>query len=169
MLEQVCKHIAETWTSDRPLIFLVLGSQDADQQFGEIQVRHIPFQSDSTKVARFYQAADIFIHAAKSDNFPNTILEAFACGKPVIATDVGGISEQIDEGGSGYLIPPSDVSAMAFRITQLLQDKALRDRLGRQASEIARQRFDLKIQTATYLAWYQEIIERWKEIAAPIP
>ena len=48
------------------------------------------------QLATYYQAADFLVHATKTDNFPTTILEAFACGLPVIGTDVGGVPEQIE-------------------------------------------------------------------------
>ena len=61
----------------------------------------------------YYQAADIYIHAAKADTFPNVVLEALACGLPVVATAVGGIPEQIDHERTGFLVPPGDAAGMA--------------------------------------------------------
>ena len=46
-------------------------------------------------VAPYYQAADVYLHAAKADNFPRAVLEALCCGTPVVATAVGGIPEQV--------------------------------------------------------------------------
>lgn len=159
-IEQAVKLLTEHAT-DRPIVLVALGSQDKDEQFGQIQIRHIPFQSDSAQVAEFYRAADIFLHAAKAENFPNTILEAFACGKPVIATDVGGISEQVAEGVTGWLIPAGDANAMAERILRLMRNKELHTQMATNAVVVAQQRFDLKLQVDAYLAWYQHILEQW--------
>ena len=74
---------------------------------------------------------------------PTTILEALACGTPVVVTAVGGIPEQIEDGITGYLTPPGDAEAMAARIVQLFEDDGLRARVGVQAAEDARKRIDL--------------------------
>jgi glycosyltransferase involved in cell wall biosynthesis len=90
---------------------------------------------------------------------PNTVLEALACGTPVVATAVGGIPEQVKDSVTGFLAPPGDVEAMAETIVALLTDDALRRRLGENAARDARERFDLWRQVETYLKWYKELIE----------
>ena len=89
------------------------------------------------------------------------MLEALACGTPVVATAVGGIPEQIEDGVTGFLTPKGDSKTMAVRIQQLLDDEALGSRLSTSAAKTARQRFDLEHQADTYLAWYNEIAENW--------
>ena len=110
------------------------------------------------KYIRYYQAADIYIHAAKADNFPNTVLEALACGTPVIATDVGGIPEQIDDGKTGFLVPPGNPKEMAAAMQKILQDTSLHHQMSLQAAETARRRFDVNQMVAEYLKWYREIL-----------
>jgi glycosyltransferase involved in cell wall biosynthesis len=111
-------------------------------------------------VARYYQAADVYVHAARADTFPNTVLEAQACGTPVVATAVGGIPEQVEDGRSGYLVSAGDAPALAERLTQLLSDTELRGRMGIQAAEAARRRFDLSRQADAYLDWYRMLVHR---------
>jgi glycosyltransferase involved in cell wall biosynthesis len=120
----------------------------------------VAYQRDSVVVADYYRAADVYLHATRADTFPNVILEALACGTPVVATSVGGIPEQIEEGVTGFLTPPGDARAMATRIEQLLSDDALRRRFAAAAIESARRHFGLDRQINDYLAWYQEIIAR---------
>ncbi len=79
----------------RPLLLLALGESAPPEHIGSATVRYVPFESDPRRVAAYYQAADVYVHAARADTFPNTILEALACGLPVVATAVGGIPEQI--------------------------------------------------------------------------
>lgn len=144
-----------------PVLFLALGGKEAGvERIGNVDVQTIPFQSDTARVAQYFQAADIFLHAAHADTFPNTVLESLACSTPVVATAVGGIPEQIEEGETGFLVPPQDPSALAQKICKLLQDKILRRYMSVQAAAVAKREFDLERQVDEYLDWYEEILTR---------
>lgn len=152
--------VSERFQGQR-VILLVVGEGGRTEQLGNGEIRFINYETDLRTVARYYQAADVYVHAARSDNFPNTVLEALACGIPVVATAVDGIPEQVDDGHTGFLVPGGDAEGMAARILQLLSDDVLRRQMGAQAVEVARRRFDLRQQVHTYLDWYQQIISRW--------
>ena len=139
-------------------MFIALGEEASPGYAGQAEIRFVPYQRDSTIVAQYYQAADVYIHAAKVDTFPNTVLEAMACGTPIVATAVSGIPEQIEDGITGFLIPPGDPQAMADRILKLLTDQELHNRIARRAAEVARERFDLDRQVKDYISWYEKII-----------
>ncbi|MBJ6725363.1 glycosyltransferase [Geomesophilobacter sediminis] len=140
----------------RPLL-ICLGEEGETRVAGGAEIRFVGYQGDPHRVARFYRAADVYLHAAHADTFPTTVLEALACGTPVIATAVGGIPEQIDEGESGFLVPPGDPGAMAERIRQLQGNPALRCRMGEYAAAAARRRFSLTRMVDDYIDWYQMI------------
>lgn len=141
-------------------ILIVLGESAGSEGFENCEVRFVPFEQDRRVIARYYQAADVHVHAAKSDTFPNTVLEARACGKPTVATAVDGIPEQVEEGRTGFLVPAGDADAMASRVVQLLENDTLRAQMGVAAAETASRLFDLHSQATTYLDWYQQIIEQ---------
>jgi glycosyltransferase involved in cell wall biosynthesis len=141
------------------ILFVALGEGGEPEQIGHAQIRFVPFTKDPTAVARYYQAADVYLHAAKADTFPSTVLEALACGTPVVATAVGGIPEQIDEGVTGFLAAAGDVEGLANRVIQLLSDENLRKKLGQEAVRVARKRYDVLNQARAYLDWFEEIIE----------
>ena len=153
-IEIVAEH-----TLQRPLLFLALGEDAPPEQIGRARITFIPFQQDAATVAQYYQAADMYVHAARADTFPNTVLEALACGTPVIATSVGGIPEQIDHARTGLLTPSEDPHSLSEAILTMLQDRIRLDEMGRQAVDDARQRFDLGRMADDYLRWYQEILE----------
>ena len=69
--------------------------------------------------------------------FALTGLEALACGTPVVAIDSGGITEWLDDGVTGFVVQWGDVSALAARVRQLLEDNLLVERLGRQSQQHA--------------------------------
>lgn len=144
------------------MLFIVLGEDGPTERFDQAEICFVPYLTAPEAVARYYQAADVYVHAAKVDTFPNTVLEALACGLPVVATNVGGIPEQIEDGVTGFLVPPADASAFASRIEQLLVDDALRRRMSAEAVRAARERFDLNCQASRYLEWYKAILESGK-------
>ncbi len=145
---------------DRTLIFLVLaGSESSTERLGRLDVRFIGYQSEAI-VADYYRAADIYIHAAKIDTFPLAVLEALSCGTPVVATAVGGIPEQIDHGGTGFLSGLGDVGSLAQQVITLLEDVDSRRGMGKQAGIVAQQRYGLPQMLQSYLDWYTSILER---------
>jgi glycosyltransferase involved in cell wall biosynthesis len=146
--------------SDRPLLFVGLGADVPSERIGRAELRFIPFTQDRQTIVNLYQAADVYLHAAKADTFPTAVLEALACGTPVIGTAVGGIPEQIDHGRTGFLTPPGDAEAMAAYIKQLLTDRNLHTQFGSAAAEDAARRFGVPRQVRAYLDWFEEIRAR---------
>lgn len=143
---------------DIPLVFVCLGEQAETERIGRAQLRFDAFQDDIRKVVAYYRAADIYLHAARADTFPSTVLEAMACGLPVIATAVGGITEQVQNGITGLLAPPADGGALAAAAGRLLSDASLRERMGAAAIEVADNCFDQDRMISDYLTWYERIL-----------
>jgi glycosyltransferase involved in cell wall biosynthesis len=141
------------------LTFIALGEDAPSEMIGKARIDFIPYQSDQHRVARYYQAADIYLHAARAETFPNTILEAMACGRPVIATSVGGIPEQVTDGETGFLTLPGDPRMMAEKIQLLIHDASLRTEMGMAGYAAVQEKFSLIKQTKEYLAWYKKILE----------
>ena len=81
---------------------------------------------------RYMAAADVFALSSLWEGFGNVVVEAMACGAPVVATDCPhGPAEIIDEGNSGLLVPPADAQALADALLRVLRDSSMRDRLSR--------------------------------------
>jgi glycosyltransferase involved in cell wall biosynthesis len=157
VLRAVVACVAQRLAPSR-VLFMALGDSAANESVGEAQIRFVPYQSDPRVVAAFYQAADVYVHAARAENFPTTVMEALACGTPVVATAIGGIPEQISDGETGFLTPPQDAIMMTNRIIELLTNQELHKRMQEQASAVARRCFDLSHQVNTYLTWYQHVL-----------
>lgn len=144
----------------RQLVMVCLGEAAPHEQRGAVTLWFAGFERDPARVALYYQAADVYLHAARAEAFGCTIAEAMACQTPVIATAVGGIPELILEGKTGWLTPPGDAAAIAARLPQLLADREKLRTLGEQAAAHARAHFDLNQQVESYLAWYREMLAR---------
>lgn len=92
-----------------------------------------------------YDAADIVCQASRwQEAFGQVIAEAMACGKPVVATRVGGIPEVIQDGKSGFLVDKGDSRALAERILQIAGDRNLQLEMGRAGRSVAREKFELE-------------------------
>ena len=137
---------------------LVVGEKGEPITFDNGEIQFVAYQHDQRTMARYYQAADVYVHAAKSDTFPNTVLEALACGLPVVATATDGIPEQVEDGCSGFLVPAGDVEAMAGRVQQLLKRDSLRTSMGAMAADSGARSFSMQQQVQTYLDWYEQIL-----------
>lgn len=142
---------------ERDIVLVALGEGGPAERIGGAEIRFVPYQRLPETVARFYQAADVYVHATHADSFPTSILEALACGTPVVATAVGGIPEQIEEGSSGFLVEPGKAEQLARRIALLLKDEGRRREMGATAAKVARNRFDFRCQVDAYLDWYTEL------------
>jgi glycosyltransferase involved in cell wall biosynthesis len=88
-----------------------------------------------------YRRCDLFVLPTLSDNTPVTLMEAMACGLPVVATAVGGIPELVVPGVTGRLVPPGDTPALAAAMEGLLADKDARGRMGAAGRNVAETRF----------------------------
>ncbi|HEX9960008.1 MAG TPA: glycosyltransferase family 4 protein [Pyrinomonadaceae bacterium] len=106
-------------------------------------VEHLGAVSLSERIG-FYQKADIFVLPTYAEAMPMSVIEAMAAGLAVIATNVGGIPELIEDGADGILFSPGDAKALADIISLLLENKNIRLSLGEKARQKAREQMDFK-------------------------
>lgn len=97
----------------------------------------------SELVPVFLELADVFVLASIFDAFPSAIVEAFAAGKPVVATRVGGVPEIVEDGVNGYLVPRMEPRTLAEKIDSLLEDEDKRRSFGREGQRRVAERFTL--------------------------
>ncbi len=95
-----------------------------------------------TRIPEIINDHDVFILPTFVESFPNVLLEAMACGKPVIATKVYGIPEMINNNYNGILIPLKDTSAIVEAILSLIESPKRRKELGIRARETVQEQFD---------------------------
>jgi glycosyltransferase involved in cell wall biosynthesis len=92
------------------------------------------------------------------DGIPNVLVEAMACGLPVVTTGVSGIPELVVDGVNGLLVPADDPEALAEAVARVHRDPALAERLGRAAQAAVRQRFDGERLTARLAVLFQPLV-----------
>ncbi|MGN0878497.1 MAG: glycosyltransferase [Oligosphaeraceae bacterium] len=129
----------------------------------EGRLRCLPFVSERETLADYYRAADVFWHAANAEAFGKTVAEAMACGTPVIATPVGGITDQLREGENGFAATPHDPDSFVRQTLALLAlPPEARQRLRRGAARMG-QSFSLERQADSFLKLYEELLESTKD------
>lgn len=99
----------------------------------------------------------VILPSISNEDFPNVILEAMSLSKPVIATNIAGIPEQIVDNKTGYIVPSKSEIALAEAIKQLSGDKNLREAMGRAARIRYRYFFTTEVAIARYLAFYHSL------------
>ncbi|MFI5096706.1 MAG: glycosyltransferase family 4 protein [Candidatus Acidiferrales bacterium] len=130
---------------DHPALRLcVVGSDAAAAFLPQMQLLHlsdrVKFFAESPEILAFYAAADIYAAPSLEDSFNLPVLEAMACGIPVLVSRLAGISEYIADGVDGILLQePGDPNALAGSLSSLLQQPELRRSLGENAARQARQ------------------------------
>jgi len=105
-------------------------------------------------VDRLLAAADLFVQPSRSEGLPLAVLEAMGAGLPVVATRVGGMGEAIVEGETGLLVEPGQPDRLADALRTLLDDEALRRRMGQAARARAQAEFSVETMARRYLALY---------------
>ena len=105
---------------------------------------------------------DVFALASvsRSEGLPTAILEAMACGLPVVASDVGAVREAVGDGATGFVVPPGDVSALAAALARLLGDAGRRAAFGTEARRRAVECFDVERCAQTHLAAFSRALAR---------
>lgn len=100
------------------------------------------------------QKADVFLLSSLSEGISNAVLEAMACGLPVVTTDCGGMREAVTDGVEGFVVPVRDVVAMAARMREIHCDQLLRQKMGRLGRERIVRHFALQQQVQDFADLY---------------
>lgn len=106
--------------------------------------------------------SDVIVLNSIYDAHPGVVCEASACGKPVVASDVGGIPELVDEGVTGYLIPPRDVKSLTDSLLHLLSDAALCKEMGLMGRKHMEKNFEINCLTRKLETVYGKLLGRQK-------
>ena len=131
-----------------------LQHQAADLGVGD-RLRFVGRQS-SEEIPHWMAAADVLVLPSRSEGRPNVVLEAQACGIPVVATAVGGTPELVRDGETGLLLEPDDPQALATAIDRLRSDGGLRERLVKAGREQAA--------TLTWAASAEQMAEIYRDV-----
>ena len=125
---------------------------------------HIPIYSlgpidDEFQIALAYSAADVFVLPSLQDNLPNTVVEAMACGVPVVGFDVGGMPDMVEHKKTGFLAKSKDVGSLLEGIKWVISSSERHTQLSEKCRTKVESQYELENQARTYNKLYESIIE----------
>lgn len=149
----------KNFRDDSRVHFLTVGREMPSGDLGQ-RVTSIDAVTDDEKLSSIYSAADVFVLPSLQDNLPNTVLEALACGVPIVAFDSGGVPEIVKAGETGRVVPVGDVKGLGAAIAALLENSGERLKMSELGRRSAVQNYSLEIQAKRYEALYSEVVAR---------
>jgi len=120
--------------------------------------RHVGQVADEATMARLYNAAAVLAIPSQEDNLPNIMLEAMACGLPVVGSAVGGVGETVRSGQTGLLAEAGDSQGLAQIISRLLTDEAARRQMAQNCRQRAQRDLSLSATGEAYMQLYRRLV-----------
>jgi len=129
-----------------------------ESQVNDCDLEHlVTFVGTVTDVKPRLHAACVYVLPSRSEGLSVALLEAMACGLPVVATRSGGPSDVVEDGINGLLVAPEDPEALARAVNKILDDPHLARRLGREARKTVEKKYSLQSVTDRYVKLYEEL------------
>jgi len=123
----------------------------------DIEIKQMGYLKDKNDISDLYNLADIFCISSLDDNFPTTVLEAMACGVPVVGFHVGGIPEQVTE-GCGIMVKSKDIKALGKAIGRLLTHDEMRKNFGENCRKRVLKNYTIEKFTDNYIKVYNDTL-----------
>lgn len=121
---------------------------------------NVIFAGFRTDMPEIISIMDISLLSSLREGLPNVLIESMAMSKPIVATDVGGVSELVINNKTGFLIPPRDSTALSDVVIELLEDKEKAEKFGEAGREYVEQKFSLTQMVSKYENLYTQIAEK---------
>jgi glycosyltransferase involved in cell wall biosynthesis len=116
------------------------------------------------KLPLYYSAADVFAAPTLADNLPYTILEAMGCARPVVASRVGGVPEEVEDGVTGYLVPPGNSHALGETLLTMLDNPEKVVEMGWAGRKRIEQIFNMENIIRRHEELYTDIVSRFRKV-----
>jgi len=129
----------------------------------------LQFPGQQRDMDPWYRQMDVYTHTSRSEGLPKAVLEAMAHSLPVVAFDVGGISEAVAHGECGFLCPEDDLDSYCSALLRLLRDPALARRFGAAGRSLVEQKFSPRIMADRVMALFDQVLSSRQREAVPLP
>ncbi len=162
---QAVKALTELDTGDFELHLVGQGEQRPHLErlvadLGLARLVHFHDWVPRDQIADHYRRADVFVTATTWEGMPNTVLEAMACGLPIVGTRASGLTELVHEGVNGYLVPLENINQLAAELARLIDNGYERRRMGRESRKLVERQFAWDQIAAQYVDVYQRVLDK---------
>ena len=114
----------------------------------------------SDEVIKRLQSSDIYISTSAAEGLSNAVIEADACGLPIVAFECEGMNEVVEDGHNGFIVPFGDLEAMAEKVRILNNDRQLIESMGRDGAMMSAQKFDYRIHIQKMSEFYKSVCSK---------
>lgn len=159
-LKKALKELADS-IDGNDYSLIIFGSEGYGADELDLPVQYLGRLNDDETLALAYSAADVMVVPSRQENLPNTAVEATACGTPVVAFDIGGLSDIVTHQRNGYLAEPYDPGDLARGIEWVLE-YGDNQKLSENARNKALENFDLDKVAKQYISLYRKVINKNK-------
>jgi glycosyltransferase involved in cell wall biosynthesis len=159
LVEALRRLAADGWAK-RAMLVVFGAKPDGEIPDCGIPTRFVGHISNDDDLSRLCAAADVMATPSLQEAFGKTLIEAMACGTPVVAFNTGGPVDIVEHSENGYLAMPGDTADFAAGLAWCLDDDRRRATLAERARNAAEQRFDISVVAARYRALYSRILAR---------
>jgi glycosyltransferase involved in cell wall biosynthesis len=144
----------------RPRTLCLLAGEGGERWQAQvpIPVRRLGFIDDPQLLAAAYRAADVFLAPSLLENLPNSVLEALASGVPSVAYDTGGMGDAVRHLETGWLAAQGDLAGLTEGVRHLVEDDALRKRLGAECRRLAEREYARDLEARRFESLYREVL-----------
>ena len=148
-------------TLKKETVLLILGNNgEVISEAVGIQTVNLGYVESDRLKSIAYCAADLFIFPTRADNLPLVLQESMACGTPIVSFKVGGVSDLVRPGITGYLAQPEDAQDFSNGIVQLLEAESLRAWMSQNCRAIALAEYSLELQVQRYIELYHYVLQK---------
>ncbi|MDP0489565.1 MAG: glycosyltransferase [Verrucomicrobiota bacterium JB023] len=140
----------ERWKAQK-IVVVFLGGASPEVSNPRVETISLGYLHDDVTKALAYSAADLLVHPAPVDNLPNVVLESFACGTPVAAFDIGGLSDMVRPGETGWLAGMPESGALMEMLLTAIKDPGELGRLSENCRKVALSEYSEEVLSSGYL------------------
>lgn len=156
-IKSMLVHLKNKGLSENLSVVIMGVSDHPDGKLEDIDLHVAGILKDITSLSTLYNACDLFIAPAMSDNMPNTVIEAMSCGKPCVAFDVGGMKDLIEHKKNGYLAKPYDTEDLANGVEWILDNEDNYKELCKKARQKIENHHKIEDIAKKYIKLYKDI------------
>jgi len=135
-------------------------SESLSQMVNDLGLKNFHFYGPSDNIPSVLKAADICVCSSISEASPISVWEAMSMAKPIVSTDVGDAARFIKNGENGFVVPIKDSVALAEKVSLLIENTGLREKLGQKVRDVAVRNLDVNICAMRHAQFYKEIMKK---------